>query len=198
MELLIADNPDPDSKLLYLLRLPLGGGMVFRTSGTWPRTKALFCYPVALKEWPAEPHIVERVPLRSCIRRGAAIDRSSTGRGRTAPSLCSPPRAVASRCSGSRRGPANRPGPTCAPRPPAPRALPSWRSSSTRTSNTPTGSPTNRSETHISGYRDTWRSRPTADATHDSTPDTTGSHSVSSSAGGRPEPIVIYFAPKNA
>lgn len=74
MELLIADNPDPDSKLPYLLRLPLGGGMVFRTSGTWPRTKALFCYPVALEEWPAEPHIVERVTLRSCARRGAAID----------------------------------------------------------------------------------------------------------------------------
>ena len=36
-ELLIALNPDPDSRLPYLLRLPLGGGMVFRTSGTWPR-----------------------------------------------------------------------------------------------------------------------------------------------------------------
>ena len=26
--------------------------MVFRTSGTWPRTKALYCYPVGLDEWP--------------------------------------------------------------------------------------------------------------------------------------------------
>ena len=56
------------------MRLPLGGGMVFRTSGTWPRTKALYCYPVSADEWPADPDIVERVGLRSCVRRGAAID----------------------------------------------------------------------------------------------------------------------------
>lgn len=74
MELLIARNPDPDSRLPYLLRLPLGGGMVFRTSGTWPRTNALYCHPVPPGEWPPEPEIVERVPVRSCARRGAAID----------------------------------------------------------------------------------------------------------------------------
>ena len=74
VELLIASNPDADSRLPYLLRLPLGGGMVFRTSGTWPRTKALYCYPVPSEEWPQAPDIVERVPLRSCARRGAAID----------------------------------------------------------------------------------------------------------------------------
>ena len=74
VELLIAANPDPDSRLPYLLRLPLGGGMVFRTSGTWPRTKALYCHPMSAEEWPAHPDIVERVALRSCRRRGAAID----------------------------------------------------------------------------------------------------------------------------
>ena len=74
MDLLIAANPDADSKLPYLMRLPVAGGMVFRTSGTWPRTNALYCYPVDVEEWPAEPEIVERVPLRSCVRRGAAID----------------------------------------------------------------------------------------------------------------------------
>ena len=73
-ELLVAVNPDPDSKLGYLVRLPLNGGMVFRTSGTWPRTKALYCHPVGLEEWPEEPEIVERTPVRSCVRRGAAID----------------------------------------------------------------------------------------------------------------------------
>ncbi len=73
-ELLIAGNPDPDSRLPYLLRLPLSGGMVFRTSGTWPRAKALYCYPVSTEEWPNDPEIVERVPIRSCVRRGAAID----------------------------------------------------------------------------------------------------------------------------
>lgn len=74
MELLIARNPDPDSSLPYLLRVPLGGGLVFRTKGTWPRTNALYCYPVDVTEWPEEPDIVERVRLRACSRRGAAID----------------------------------------------------------------------------------------------------------------------------
>lgn len=74
-ELLIALNPDEDSRLPYLLRVPLpGGDLLFRTSGTWPRVKALYCYPVGLHEWPTDAEIVERLPLRSCRRRGAAID----------------------------------------------------------------------------------------------------------------------------
>lgn len=74
MELLIARNPDPDSKLPYLLRVPIGEGLVFRTKDTWPRTSALYCHPVPVVEWPAVPDVVERVPLRACTRRGAAID----------------------------------------------------------------------------------------------------------------------------
>ncbi|GAA3345460.1 hypothetical protein GCM10020358_52630 [Amorphoplanes nipponensis] len=74
MQLLIARNPDPESRLPYLLRVPLGAGLVFRTAGTWPRTNALYCYLVPESEWPAAPEIVEQVPVRSCVRRGAAID----------------------------------------------------------------------------------------------------------------------------
>ena len=74
MELLIARNPDPDSRLPYLLWLPLAGGMVFRASGTWPRTSAVYCYPVSADEWPGDADIVDRVGVRSCVRRGAAID----------------------------------------------------------------------------------------------------------------------------
>jgi hypothetical protein len=74
-ELLIAVNPDEDSRLPYLLRIPQpGSDLLFRTSGTWPRVKALYCYPVDLDEWPTDAVIVERLPLRSCQRRGAAID----------------------------------------------------------------------------------------------------------------------------
>jgi ERCC4 domain-containing protein len=74
-ELLIAVNPDEDSRLPYLLRVPQpGGDLLFRTSGTWPRVKALYCYPVGLEEWPTDAVIIERLPLRSCRRRGAAID----------------------------------------------------------------------------------------------------------------------------
>ena len=74
MELLIVRNPDPDSTLPYLLRLPLGDGLVFRTKGTWPRASALYCHPVPVTEWPSAPEVVERIPLRACARRGAAID----------------------------------------------------------------------------------------------------------------------------
>lgn len=75
MELLVARNPDPDSSLPYLLRVPLDEGtLVFRTKGTWPRTSALYCHPVAADEWPGDAAVVERVALRACRRRGAAID----------------------------------------------------------------------------------------------------------------------------
>jgi hypothetical protein len=74
MQMQIARNPDPDSRLPFLLRVPIGGGMVFRTSGTWPRTNALYCHPVPVSEWPIEPDVVESVAVRSCQRRGAAID----------------------------------------------------------------------------------------------------------------------------
>ena len=36
--------------------------------------KALYCHPVPADEWPDAPEIVERVAVRSCVRRGAAID----------------------------------------------------------------------------------------------------------------------------
>ena len=75
VELLIARNPDPQSSLPYLMRVPLGrAGLVFRVKDTWPRTSAVYCHPVDVDEWPADAEIVERVPLRSCARRGAAID----------------------------------------------------------------------------------------------------------------------------
>ncbi|WP_433786704.1 ERCC4 domain-containing protein [Actinomycetospora sp. CA-101289] len=75
-ELVIARNPDPGSSLGFLLWLPLGDGLLFRTSDTWPRTKALYCHPAEPDEWPAgdDLEVVERVGLRSCARRGAAID----------------------------------------------------------------------------------------------------------------------------
>ena len=72
---MIALNPDQGSRLRYLLRVPQpGGDLLFRTSGTWPRVKALYCFPFDLVEWPADAVVVERLELRSCQRRGAAID----------------------------------------------------------------------------------------------------------------------------
>jgi len=74
VELIIASNPDPDSTLPFLVRVPISGGLVFRTKGTWPRTTALYCHPVPAAEWPDAPEVVERIPLQACSRRGAAID----------------------------------------------------------------------------------------------------------------------------
>jgi hypothetical protein len=71
-ELVIATNPDPDSRLPYVIGVPYGAGLVFRAGDTWPHARAVYCYPLA--EWPAGAEIVERVPVRSCVRRGAAID----------------------------------------------------------------------------------------------------------------------------
>lgn len=72
-DLVIARNPDPGSSLPYLVRLPIGEhGVLLKVRDTWPRTAKVYCHPAT--EWPDEPEIVERVPVRSCVRRGAAID----------------------------------------------------------------------------------------------------------------------------
>jgi hypothetical protein len=74
VDLLIARNPDTASSLPYLVRVPLGDGLLFRARDVWPRTTAIYLHPVRLDEWPEEPDIVERASVRACVRRGAAID----------------------------------------------------------------------------------------------------------------------------
>ena len=73
----VARNPDAASRLPYLVRLPLpGGDLVLKARAPWPRTGAVYCHP-ADGEWPDPPEaaeLVERVPVRSCRRRGGAID----------------------------------------------------------------------------------------------------------------------------
>ncbi len=72
-DFLIARNPEPDSSLPFLIRVPLGpAGVVLKARDTWPRTSAVYCHRAA--EWPADPEIVERVATRSCTQRGASID----------------------------------------------------------------------------------------------------------------------------
>ncbi|HSK27802.1 MAG TPA: ERCC4 domain-containing protein [Jiangellales bacterium] len=72
-DFVVARNPDPDSTLPYLVRLPLGPeGIVLKARDTWPRTAKIYCHRAA--EWPPDPQVVERVAVRSCVRRGAAID----------------------------------------------------------------------------------------------------------------------------
>jgi hypothetical protein len=73
----VARNPDAASRLPYLVRLPLpDGDVVVKAREPWPRTGAVYCHPAA-GAWPDPPEtaeLVERVPVRSCRRRGDAID----------------------------------------------------------------------------------------------------------------------------
>jgi hypothetical protein len=42
---LIARNPDPDSSLPFLVRIPLGReGLPLKTRETWPRTTKVYCH----------------------------------------------------------------------------------------------------------------------------------------------------------
>lgn len=71
-DFVIARNTEPGSTLPYLLRIPLGDGIILKAKDTWPRTGKVYCHRV--EEWPDAAEIIERVPVRSCVRRGAAID----------------------------------------------------------------------------------------------------------------------------
>lgn len=72
MRFLVARNPDPDSSLPYLVRLPIDGGLVLKVRDTWPRTARVFC--ARADSWPAGADIVEDVAVLLCRRRGPAID----------------------------------------------------------------------------------------------------------------------------
>lgn len=72
-DLVVARNPDPDSALPYLVRIPLGpAGIVVKARETWPRTTKVYCHRA--EDWPADADVVERWAVRSCTRRGPAID----------------------------------------------------------------------------------------------------------------------------
>jgi hypothetical protein len=73
MAFLVARNPDPDSRLPYLVRLPIEGGLILKVRDTWPRTGRVFCARVE-DGWPPEAELLEEVPVRVCRRRGVAID----------------------------------------------------------------------------------------------------------------------------
>ncbi|HSK23223.1 MAG TPA: ERCC4 domain-containing protein [Egicoccus sp.] len=70
---IVARNPDDASSLPYLLRIPVAGPpLLLKARGVWPRTSKVFCHP--LDVWPDDPDVVEEVDVRSCERRGRAVD----------------------------------------------------------------------------------------------------------------------------
>lgn len=72
-DFLVARNPEDGSTLPFLLRVPLGeAGIVLKAREVWPRTGKVYCHRAV--GWPSDPEIVEAVAVRSCVRRGAAIE----------------------------------------------------------------------------------------------------------------------------
>jgi hypothetical protein len=68
----IARNPDPDSTLPFLLYLPVDDGVVLKAGSTWPTTARVYCHEI--EGWPADAELVDEVAVRSCRRRGIAVD----------------------------------------------------------------------------------------------------------------------------
>ncbi len=70
---LIVRNPEEDSKLPYLLRLPIEDGLVLKAGDTWPRATRIYCHPFE-EGWPDDAEIVEKTHVSSIRRRGPVID----------------------------------------------------------------------------------------------------------------------------
>ena len=69
----VARNPDAASTLPYVIEVPLAGQpLVLKAKDTWPRTAKVYCHPA--DAFPRDAEIVEDVAVRSCVRRGVAID----------------------------------------------------------------------------------------------------------------------------
>jgi hypothetical protein len=69
----VARNPDVESRLPYLIWLPIEGGLVLKARETWPRASRVFCAQDATR-WDQAAELLEDVPVLLCRRRGAAID----------------------------------------------------------------------------------------------------------------------------
>jgi hypothetical protein len=69
----VARNPHADSKLPYLLLLPLVGGLVLKARESWPATARVYCYRFE-QALPEDAEIFEQTAVLRCRRRGAAKD----------------------------------------------------------------------------------------------------------------------------
>jgi hypothetical protein len=72
-EFILARNSEAESKLPFLLFLPVDGGLWLKTKETWPRASRLYCHPAAAPVLRDED-VLERVLVTQCERRGPAID----------------------------------------------------------------------------------------------------------------------------
>jgi hypothetical protein len=69
----VARNPDSESTLPYVISVPLpSGDLILKARDVWPRTAKVYCHRA--ERWPEDADVVEEVPVRSCVRRGVAVD----------------------------------------------------------------------------------------------------------------------------
>ncbi len=69
----VARNPDPDSRLPYLVWLPIEGGIVLKARDIWPRSTRIFCVDDGTP-WDESAGVIDEATVVLCRRRGAAID----------------------------------------------------------------------------------------------------------------------------
>ena len=69
----IARNPQEDSKLPYVLYLPIEGGLILKARDTWPRSSRIYCHRFE-EDWPPDAEVIEETPIASIARRGVVID----------------------------------------------------------------------------------------------------------------------------
>ena len=69
----VARNPDAESRLPYLVWLPIDGGLVLKAREPWPRAARVFCSQEGTP-WDERAGLVDEAEVLLCRRRGAAID----------------------------------------------------------------------------------------------------------------------------
>jgi hypothetical protein len=69
----VARNPEEDTRLPFLLRIPVENGVVLKARETWPTVSRVYCHPFD-GAWPEDAEVIEEVPVLSCRRRGGAVD----------------------------------------------------------------------------------------------------------------------------
>src|SRR3954464_10326346 len=70
----VARNPDEESSLPYLLRIPLGRGLVLKAAEPWPVSSRVYCHPLDDPGPGVALEVLEEVGVRMCAWRGRAID----------------------------------------------------------------------------------------------------------------------------
>ena len=69
----VARNSDPESRLPYLVRLPIEGGIVLKAREPWPRAARVYCSDEGTP-WDEGAGLLDEADVVLCHRRGAAID----------------------------------------------------------------------------------------------------------------------------